>query len=383
MRALEWKTHNPQGGRRVVVTKDLPGSRWLEILAAADCRVEICLSEEILSMEEIEAALAPGCDGVIGQLTEEWGTRLFGALARAGGKVYSNYAVGYNNLDLDAASSLGLPVGNTPGVLTEATAEMCLALAMAAGRRLGEGERFMRAGRYQGWLPTLMVGELFWGRTLGIVGAGRIGAALAKMLAGACRMRVLYFDPQVNQDLEDYIAGLAAFMTSRGEPAPTCRRCEQLDELLAQADLVSLNTVLDAGTHHLINARRLGLMKKNAILVNASRGPVVDEAALVAHCQAHPSFRAGLDVFENEPALAPGLSELENVVLAPHIASATAYSRQGMATLAAANVAGVLLGHPAWNQPGVEQFLDGDFPPLAPSILNASTIGYPLAPSGE
>jgi hydroxypyruvate reductase 1 len=171
---------NPDGSKRVIVTKELPGPRWLEILKAADCRVEICTSPDILSIADIKAAMGDKCDGAIGQLTEDWGDELFGALKAAGGIAYSNYAVGFNNVDLDAATKHGIPVGNTPGVLTEATAEMCVALAFAAARRVPEADVFMRGGQYQGWLPTLFIGELFWGKTVGVIGMGRIGLRLCQ-----------------------------------------------------------------------------------------------------------------------------------------------------------------------------------------------------------
>jgi hydroxypyruvate reductase 1 len=150
-----------------------------------------------------------------------------------------------------------------------------------------------------------------------------------------------------------------------------------VEELLQEADCVSIHTILDESTHHLIDAQRLALMKNDAILVNTSRGPVVDEAALVAHCQKNPDFKAALDVFEDEPEMKPGLVDLDNVVIVPHIASATSWTRQGMATLAAANVAGILLGYPAWQRPDVGPFLKGDAPKAAPSILNADALGIP------
>ena len=151
-----------------------------------------------------------------------------------------------------------------------------------------------------------------------------------------------------------------------------------VEQLLREADCVSVHTVLDGSTHHLINAEKLALMKDNAILVNTSRGPVIDEAALVNHCQKHPDFRAGLDVFEDEPEMKPGLVDLENVVIVPHIASATSWTRQGIATLAGYNVAGILMGYPAWNRPDILSFLEGDSPKAAPSILNAEELGIPL-----
>jgi len=378
MAALNWETHNPKGKKRVVVTKELPGGRWLEVLTAAGCRVEVCTSVAALSDVELRAAIDGRCAGVIGQLTETWGAELFAALKAAGGAAYSNYAVGFDNIDLAAATRIGVAVGNTPGVLTETTAEMAVALTFAAVRRVGEAERFIRAGRFDGWRPALFLGELLTGKTVGIIGAGRIGEAYARMMVEGHKMHVVYFDLHRNASLEQYVADYAAFLQTHGLPRVTCRRVERLEDLLREADVVSLHTLLDDSTRHLINAERLSLMKADALIVNTSRGPVIDEAALVAHCRRHPNFRAGLDVFEKEPVLAPGLAELENVVIVPHIASATKWTREGMATLAASNVAGLLLGYPAWNRPDVTPFL-GDRPPrAAPSILNAEELGMTL-----
>lgn len=378
MSRLEWRTFNPDGNRRVVVTKELPGERWLEVLKAADCRVEICTSDKVLTIGEIQSAIGDSCDAAIGQLTENWGTELFSVLKSAGGTVYSNYAVGFNNIDLNAATKHGIPVGNTPGVLTETTAEMAVALTFAIARRTGEAERFMRAGSYHGWLPTLFVGELLRGKTVGIIGAGRIGSAYGKMMVEGHKMNLVYFDLYQNKELEDYISSYSKFLESRGEPVVTCQRADAVEDLLKIADCVSIHTVLDDTTHHLINSERLNLMKENALLVNTSRGPVIEEAALVKHCRNHPNFRAGLDVFEREPAMAPGLAELDNVVIVPHIASATLWTRSGMATMAASNVAALLNGYPVWNKPEVLMFLEKDAPKAAPSILNAKELKLAL-----
>jgi glycerate dehydrogenase len=348
---------NPAGTRRVFVTQELPGRLWFERLVAADCRVDMCLSTEPMTLDELLEMIGTRCDGVIGQLTEPWGAAAFDALASAGGRAYSNYAVGHNNVDLAAATGRSIAVGNTPGVLTATTAQLAVALTFAAARRVVEAHEYLVSGRYRGWLPTLFLGELLWRKTVGVIGAGRIGAAYARMMVEGHKMDLLYFDPHGNGALEEYVADYGALLERHGERPVRCRRAGSVDEVLREADVVSLHTVLSGDTVHLIDARRLALMKPTAILINASRGPIVDEAALVAHCRANPRFHAGLDVFEHEPELAPGLAELPNVVAVPHIGSATSWTREGMATLAASNVAACLQGWPVWNREDVTTFL--------------------------
>lgn len=377
------QVYNPQGAKRVVVTKDLPGQRWVDILTQAGCRVEVCASRDtILSNSTIKKLIGSRCDGVLGQLTEDWGAELFGALKQAGGIAYSNYAVGYNNVVVPEASKHGIAVGNTPGVLTETTAELAAALTLAAARRVPEADVFMRAGRYEGWLPTLFVGQLLQGKTVGIVGAGRIGAAYARMMVEGHKMNLVYYDPYPNAKLEAYVKDYGQLLRHHGEAPVAARRVETVEEVLKEADVVSLHCNLDDTTRHLINAERLRMMKPQAVLVNAARGPCIDEAALVAHLKKNPDFRCGLDVFEDEPAMKPGLADCPNAVIVPHIASASAWTREGMATLAAANVAAIVSGkNKAWNKADVSPFLEGSvggIPAAAPSIVNAKEVGVPV-----
>lgn len=377
------EVHNEGGSKRVVVTKELPGDRWLQILVNAGCRVEVSKHPDvILNNQTVKQLIGDKCDGVIGQLTENWGAELFGALKAAGGKAFSNYAVGYNNVRVEEATQRGIPVGNTPGVLTETTAELAAALTLAAARRVVEADVFMRAGRYKGWLPTLFVGNLLQGKTVGIIGAGRIGAAYARMMVEGHKMDLLYYDPYPNKKLEEYIRQYNELLERNGEAPVAVKRVSSMEEVLHASDVVSLHCNLDSSTHHLINAERLALMKPNAVLVNAARGSVIDEAALVTHLKANPDFRCGLDVFEHEPSMAPGLADCPNAVIVPHIASASMWTRSGMATLAAANVAAILSGHPVWPKPDdITPFVDGplaQLPRAAPSIVNAKELGLPV-----
>lgn len=266
-------------------------------------------------------------------------------------------------------------------MLTETTAELAAALTLAAARRVVEADTFMRTGQYKGWLPTLFVGSLLQNKTVGIIGAGRIGAAYARMMAEGHKMDIVYFDPYPNTKLESYVTAYGDLLAAAGERRVTITRVPTVDDVLVKSDVVSLHCNLDADTRHLINADRLAKMKPDAVLVNAARGPVIDEAALVAHLKANPEFRCGLDVFENEPAMAPGLADCPNAVIVPHIASASLWTRGGMATLAAANVVGRLRGAGVWSGAGDDiapVFVDGPLasvPAESPSIVNAADVG--------
>ena len=241
-------------------------------------------------------------------------------------RVVANYAVGHDNVDLAAATARGIAVTNTPDVLTEATADLAFALLLAAARRLGEGERLVRAGRWTGWEPGQLLGTDVWGRTLGIVGLGRIGAAMARRGRGF-GMPILY--SQRHPAPPEVAAG--------AEHVP-------LDELLARADAISIHCPLTPATRHLIDAAALARMKPTAILVNTARGPIIDEAALADALAAGRIAGAGIDVFEREPEIHPGLLASERAVLAPHLGSATTTARRRMAELCARAVRSVLAG---------------------------------------
>ena len=285
------------------------------------------LADEVSPDRATILAAVPGCRALVSMLADTVDATLMDA-AGDDLRVVANYAVGYNNVDVAAATERGIAVTNTPGVLTDATAELVFALLLAAARWIAEGDRMVRAGEFQGWGPSLLLGSLLADKTLGIVGCGRIGQATGRIARGF-RMNLLYAH-------------------TREEPAfegETGAERVPLEQLLAEADVVSLHVPLTPATHHLIGPRELGLMKSTAILINTARGPVVDETALVAALRRGKIGAAGLDVYENEPALAPGLDELPNAVLLPHVGSGTVETRGEMARMTADGVADVLAGH--------------------------------------
>ena len=290
--------------RAVVDAYDVDGAMpRLDLLKrAADKQGLICVISEVVDQELLDR-----CPGL---------------------RVVSNVAVGYNNINVAACTRRGIVVTNTPDVLTDTTADFAWTLLMATARRLAEADRYVRAGGFKQWEYMLLLGGDIHGKTLGVVGFGRIGRAMARRALGF-DMRVLY---------QDAVAADAA--TERELNATRV----DLDTLLRESDFVTLHTPLIPETRHLINAGSLRTMKKTAYLINAARGPVVDEAALVEALKAHRIAGAGLDVFEEEPTVHPGLIDLPNVVLAPHIASASQETRLQMATLAVENCLAVLEG---------------------------------------
>jgi hydroxypyruvate reductase 1 len=372
--SVNWKIYNSKGLRRILVTRSLPGQEWLQILSQSGYRVEVWVAEESLTREEITERIGSDCTAVIGQLTEKWDAGLFSVLSTAGGVAYSNYAVGYDNVDLEAATRYHIAVGNTPGVLTEATAEMAMALTMACSRRITEADEFTRTGRFKGWLPGLFLGKRLWKGTLGIVGAGRIGSSYIRMMVRAFQMDLLYFDHKRNSALETDLLAYNDYLLSTGSNPIQIKFATSADEVLREADVVSLHIPLTSDTRHMISRPQLQTMKPDAILINTSRGAVINEADLAEHCKTHPDFTAGLDVFEFEPAINDRLKKLPNVTMAPHIASATGWTRENMAKLAALNIKGVIEGYPAWDNGSIDPFLTNSLPEAIPSILNRSVL---------
>ena len=307
----------------VAVTRVIPEAGLGPVREACEVRL---WEEELPPSPEELAGLLRGCEGTLTLLTD---TIDGGVLDREPQlRVVSNFAVGYDNVDVPAATERGVAVCNTPGVLTGATADATWSLLMAAARRIVEGVDYVRAGNWRTWGPTLLLGQEVSGATLGIVGFGRIGKEVAKRAAGF-GMRVLVYD------------------TFRDEAAERELGAEfrELDDLLREADFVTLHVALTDETRHLIDARALGLMKPTAVLVNAARGPVVDTDALVAALRGGEIFAAGLDVTDPEPLpVDHPLVALPNCTVVPHTASGTVQTRDAMATLAARNLLAVLRG---------------------------------------
>ena len=309
---------------RIYVTRRIP-EEGLDLLRQ-EAEVEINPEDAPLPRAELLRRVAD-CDAVLGLLTDRIDSEFFDAAPRLKG--YANYAVGFDNIDVAEATRRAIPVSNTPGVLTDATAECAWALLFAVARRIVESDRIMRSGQWTGWGPLQLLGAGLTGKTLGIVGAGRIGTAAALMSRGF-RMRVLYTSGSGRTN--DVLARELG-----AELVP-------FDTVLEQADFISIHTPLTEKTRHLFDDDAFARMKRTAILVNTARGPVIDEDALVRALRSGQIAGAGLDVFEKEPAMAPGLAELDNAVVLPHIGSATTQSRTDMATLAARNLLAMLQG---------------------------------------
>ena len=285
--------------------------------------VEIFPENRAITHEELKEKVKD-IDALICLLTDNIDHEIIEAASNL--KCISVYAVGYNNIDVETATKHGIVICNTPGVLTETTADLAWALIMSCARRIVEADRFVREGKFQGWEPMLMLGNDIFGKTLGIIGMGRIGRAVAHRALGF-DMKVIYYDPQVDPESlpSDYVS-------------------VDLTTLCQNSDFISIHTPLTPETRHLIGEKEFNLMKPTAILINTARGPIIDEQTLISALKEHKIAGAGLDVYENEPVIPEELIKLSNVILLPHIGSASYETRTKMALLAAENAIAVIEG---------------------------------------
>ena len=322
--------------KKVLVTRKLPDKAMKLLYETYD--VELNPWDRVMTEDELIEGIRDK-QGLLCLLTDNISAEIMDEAKNL--KVISNYAVGFNNINVKAATERGIPVTNTPGVLTETTADLAWALLMATARRVVEADAFMRKGAYKGWGPMLFLGGDVYGKTLGLIGMGRIGSAVARRAVGF-NMRILYYDMNRLPEDEEKVLNL---------------EYADFDEILRSSDFVSLHVPLVPSTKHLIGTRELSLMKPTSYLINTSRGPVVDEKALVEALRSKKIAGAGLDVYENEPEMAPGLAQLESVVLLPHIASASVDTRTKMGTIAACNLMTGLAGELPANCVNPEVFI--------------------------
>lgn len=301
----------------------------IDKLKKAGYEVDINPDDRVLGKDELINSLKnKKYDAVLCLLTDKIDRDIFEAVGTQC-KIFANYAVGYDNIDINTAKEKNILITNTPGVLTETVAEHTFALMLAISHRIAEADRFTKNGNYKGWEPTLLLGNDLSHKTVGIVGAGRIGSRVAYHASRGFDANIIYYDIKRNEEFEKETGA---------------RYCETLDNLLGEADYVSIHVPLLPQTKHLINKDKFSLMKKSAYLINTSRGPVIDEEALVVALKTKAIRGAALDVFEDEPRLKEGLSAQDNVILTPHIASGTEETRSKMSEMAANNIISALNG---------------------------------------
>ncbi len=305
---------------KVFITREIPETA-AELLKSKGIEVKVYPLDKPIPYQVLKKEVKE-VDGVIALLTDKFDEEIIDSMTRC--KVIANYAVGYNNINVAYAKRKGITVTNTPDVLTDSTADLAMTLVLACSRRLVEGEEMMRKKKFKGWQPKLLLGLELKGKIFGIIGAGRIGTAVAKRAAGF-GVNILYYDERDNSEINSF----------GGEKVG-------LDFLLGKSDIISVHLPLTENTYHLLNKERLQLIKKTAVFVNTARGEIVEEKGLIKKLKNGLIFSAGLDVYENEPEVNPEFYKLRNVVLLPHLGSATEDARNEMAKLAAENVISVL-----------------------------------------
>lgn len=310
---------------KVFISRKIPDSA-VKFLSGKEFEVDMFDSDDPVPENEF-IRRARFADGIITTLSDKVNRDFIIQLEKC--QVIANYAVGYNNIDLKSAANKGIIITNTPDILTDATADLAMALLLACARRIPEGEKLVREGKFTGWQPMLLLGIDLKGKVLGIVGAGRIGQAVAKR-ATAFGLKVVYYSRNRKPGFESTGAGYLP-----------------LDELLKISDIISVHTPLTEETFHLLNEKNLSLVKQTAIIINTGRGEIIDENTLIGLLKEKRIFAAGLDVFENEPDIKKEFYALENVILLPHLGSAAEETRSKMAELCAENIVNVLSGKPA------------------------------------
>ena len=309
---------------KIFITRQIP-EKGVNLLKDKGWDISVGPEGKISREELLEGV--KGVDAILSVLTEKIDREVMEAAGQQL-KIIANYAVGYNNIDVTEAKKREIMVTNTPGVLTDAVSDHAIGLLFATAQRIIEADKYTRAGKYKAWGPKLFLGGDITGKVLGIIGLGRVGSAVAQRMSQGFQMKVIYYDMKRNEEMEKKNGW----------------EYKELEDVLKEADFVSLHTALTKETTHLINEERLKMIKPTAYLINTSRGPVVDEKALVEVLKNKGIAGAALDVFEKEPELMPGLADLDNVVLTPHIASATKGTRDKMAEMAANNVIAALEG---------------------------------------
>lgn len=313
---------------KVFVTRKISKS-GIDLLTARGYEVVVSPEDRVLSKEELIGSIkGQNYDAVFCLLTDKIDIDVLEA-SQPSVKIFANYAVGFNNIDVEAAKRLGIMITNTPDVLTDTVAEHTFALMLAIAHRVVEADKFVRADKYKGWDPMLLLGADLSRKTLGIIGLGRIGSRVAFHAVKGFDMKVIYHDIKRNEEFEKTFGAVFS---------------EKIDGLLQEADFVSIHVPFIPQTNHLIGETQLGLMKPTAYLVNTSRGAIIDEAALAAALKAKTIAGAAIDVFEFEPKVVPELLNLDNIILTPHIASATEETRAKMSELAATNIIEALEG---------------------------------------
>ena len=314
---------------KVFLTRRIPED-GIRILKKENLEVEIFPEDRMPTKEEIIQGIKDA-DALISLLTDRIDREIIDSAPRL--KVIGNYAVGYNNIDVEYAKKKGIVVVNTPGVLTDATADLAFSLLLAAARRVVEGDRFVRDKKFKGWAPMLLLGKDVWGATIGIIGAGRIGQAVGRRAKGF-NMRILYWSRRRKKEFEEKVGAIFV----------------PLETLLRESDYITLHVPLTSETYHLLGEREFAMMKDGAILINTARGEVVDERAMIKALKSRKLFAAALDVFYGEPNVNPELLSLPNVVLTPHIGSATETTRRKMAEMVCEDVVRVLRGEEPVNR---------------------------------